>query len=150
MIVRSVKSEKFDLFVFKISFSSWIREKFKSRCNSADNLFEETDLVDEMNESDENDERNCWKNESKSKNENERNDEIWCCFSSNVVNKMSEIIFFFIDWISINLSLNLFSMSSKFARLESIAFDMTQSWVSWLLANEIWHCLRKLTRENSN
>jgi hypothetical protein len=84
MIVKNVESEKFDLcdelseceFVFRISFSSWIREKFKTECSSADNLLEEIDFVDEMNKSDENDERNCWKRESKSKNEDERNDEI--------------------------------------------------------------------------
>ncbi len=120
MIVNAVEFEKFNLFDrfddslsdFKISFSFWILEKSKSAFNLADNLLDDIDFANEMNESDENDDRNWWKRRSNDCIDDEKI-EVTYFSRIDVVRKKSEIIFLLFDRVVIKFSLNLFVLDSK-------------------------------------
>jgi hypothetical protein len=120
MIVNAVESEEFNLFDrfdnslsdFKISFNSWILEKSRSAFSFADNLLDDIDFANEMNESDENDDRNWWKRRSNDCIDDEKI-EVTCFSRIDVVRKKSEIISLLFDRVVIRFSLSLFLLDSK-------------------------------------
>jgi hypothetical protein len=105
------------------SFSFSILEKSRS-CKSADNLLDDINLTEEIDESDENDERNWWKRESNDKVENERNELSWF-FERDVMREIDETIFFCVVML-------FWRLSSRFdSRLAEIEFERF-----WLVMSE--------------
>jgi hypothetical protein len=105
-----------DISNVSCSFNFSILENWKSECNSAENLLEDTDFADDVNESDENDERNCWNNESNNNDEKKIKKftcEFDCC---DVVDKnrrmISLLLFVTLFWWT------SFLLKSKFVKIE--------------------------------